>query len=111
MCSSNDALSHSCRWEGSGLDETGRDRKSGKVRVRVDQRYLRPTEVVSVLFASYSGVVILLVLLHVDYLCCLIVLLLSLLVVVQSPLGPFESLFIQNQLSLSLHSLLPAAWE
>ena len=34
-------------WEGSGMDETGQDRLSGKVRVRVDKKYLRPTEVVS----------------------------------------------------------------
>jgi GDPmannose 4,6-dehydratase len=34
-------------WEGSGMAELGRERRSGKVRVRVDKRYLRPTEVVS----------------------------------------------------------------
>ena len=32
-------------WEGSGLDETGKDRDSGEVFVRVDPRYFRPTEV------------------------------------------------------------------
>ena len=32
-------------WEGSGVEEVGRERESGKVRVRVDPRYFRPTEV------------------------------------------------------------------
>ena len=32
-------------WEGKGLDEVGRDVASGKVMVRVDKRYFRPTEV------------------------------------------------------------------
>jgi len=32
-------------WQGSGVDETGRDRKTGEVLVRVDPRYFRPTEV------------------------------------------------------------------
>jgi len=32
-------------WRGSGLDEQGVDTASGKVRVRVDPRYFRPTEV------------------------------------------------------------------
>jgi GDPmannose 4,6-dehydratase len=32
-------------WEGKGLDEVGRDVASGKVLVRVDKRYFRPTEV------------------------------------------------------------------
>lgn len=32
-------------WEGKGLDEIGKDRDSGKVFVRVDPRYFRPTEV------------------------------------------------------------------
>jgi GDPmannose 4,6-dehydratase len=32
-------------WSGSGLDEQGVDTKSGKVVVRVDARYFRPTEV------------------------------------------------------------------
>ncbi len=32
-------------WEGSGADETGRDARSGRVLVRVDPRYFRPTEV------------------------------------------------------------------
>ncbi len=33
------------RWTGSGAGETGVDRKSGAVRVRVDERYFRPAEV------------------------------------------------------------------
>jgi GDPmannose 4,6-dehydratase len=32
-------------WEGSGADERGVDRKTGDVRVEIDRRYLRPTEV------------------------------------------------------------------
>jgi GDPmannose 4,6-dehydratase len=32
-------------WRGSGVDEQGVDTKSGKVIVRVDSRYFRPTEV------------------------------------------------------------------
>ncbi|MBM4232006.1 MAG: GDP-mannose 4,6-dehydratase [Gammaproteobacteria bacterium] len=36
-------------WEGSGVDEVGRDRASGKVRVRIDPRYFRLTEVDSLL--------------------------------------------------------------
>jgi GDPmannose 4,6-dehydratase len=32
-------------WQGSGLGETGIDRASGRVLVRVDARYFRPTEV------------------------------------------------------------------
>ncbi|MGD8377318.1 MAG: GDP-mannose 4,6-dehydratase [Acidobacteriota bacterium] len=33
------------RWEGSGLDEKGLDAASGAVRVEIDPRYFRPTEV------------------------------------------------------------------
>ncbi len=36
-------------WRGEGLDEQGFDAKSGKVIVRVDPRYFRPTEVHSLL--------------------------------------------------------------
>ena len=32
-------------WEGSGVDEVGKDRATGKVLVRIDPGYLRPTEV------------------------------------------------------------------
>ena len=32
-------------WEGSGVDEKGIDRKSGRIVVEVDPRYFRPTEV------------------------------------------------------------------
>jgi len=32
-------------WEGRGLDEVGRDRRSGRPLVRVDRTYLRLTEV------------------------------------------------------------------
>ncbi len=32
-------------WQGEGIDEQGIDAKSGRVVVRVDPRYFRPTEV------------------------------------------------------------------
>ncbi|MBL8572436.1 MAG: GDP-mannose 4,6-dehydratase [Hyphomicrobiaceae bacterium] len=32
-------------WEGTGVDEIGRDLASGRVLVRIDPRYFRPTEV------------------------------------------------------------------
>jgi GDPmannose 4,6-dehydratase len=32
-------------WRGSGNDETGFDRASGKELVKIDKRYFRPTEV------------------------------------------------------------------
>ena len=32
-------------WEGEGLDEIGKDKKTGTVLVRLDARYLRPVEV------------------------------------------------------------------
>jgi GDPmannose 4,6-dehydratase len=32
-------------WEGSGVDERGIDKESGNVRVEIDPRYFRPTEV------------------------------------------------------------------
>ena len=45
------AFSHVGRtivWEGSGLDEVGREKESGIIRVRVNPRYFRPAEVVSI---------------------------------------------------------------
>jgi GDPmannose 4,6-dehydratase len=33
------------RWQGEGVNETGVDAKTGKVLVRIDPRYFRPTEV------------------------------------------------------------------
>jgi GDPmannose 4,6-dehydratase len=32
-------------WEGAGVEEVGRERAGGTVRVRIDPRYFRPTEV------------------------------------------------------------------
>lgn len=32
-------------WEGEGLNEVGKDAKTGRILVRVDHRYFRPTEV------------------------------------------------------------------
>jgi GDPmannose 4,6-dehydratase len=42
-------LGMSIVWQGSGLDEVGIERKSGKTIVRVDPRYFRPTEVETLL--------------------------------------------------------------
>ena len=36
-----------CRWRGTGQEEKGIDKATGKVRVEVDPKYYRPTEVVS----------------------------------------------------------------
>lgn len=33
-------------WQGTGLNEVGVEKSCGTVRVKVDQRYFRPTEVV-----------------------------------------------------------------
>ncbi|XP_046854755.1 GDP-mannose 4,6 dehydratase-like [Xenia sp. Carnegie-2017] len=33
------------KWEGEGLNEVGKEVSSGKVRVRIDERYFRPAEV------------------------------------------------------------------
>jgi len=35
-----------CRWQGSGVDEVGIEEGTDKVRIQVDPRYYRPTEVV-----------------------------------------------------------------
>ena len=35
------------RWEGSGVDEIGRDEKTDVVRVKINPKFYRPTEVVS----------------------------------------------------------------
>jgi len=34
-------------WEGEGVNEVGKEKESGIVRVRVNPKYFRPTEVVS----------------------------------------------------------------
>jgi GDPmannose 4,6-dehydratase len=39
------AVGRRIRWQGRGADEVGIDAKSGKVLVKVDPRYFRPTEV------------------------------------------------------------------
>jgi GDPmannose 4,6-dehydratase len=36
-------------WQGKGVDEHGVDAKSGRVLVKIDPRYFRPTEVDSLL--------------------------------------------------------------
>ena len=37
------------RWQGKGQEEKGIDKATGKVRVEVDPKYYRPTEVVSLI--------------------------------------------------------------
>jgi GDPmannose 4,6-dehydratase len=38
-------LEYQVRWEGSGVEESGVDARTGRVLVRIDPRYFRPTEV------------------------------------------------------------------
>ena len=38
-------IGRSLTWLGSGVEEVGRDAKSGDVLVKIDPRYFRPTEV------------------------------------------------------------------
>ena len=40
-------------WEGEGVDEIGRNRANGRILVRIDPRYFRPTDV-DVLMGDYS---------------------------------------------------------
>jgi GDPmannose 4,6-dehydratase len=42
-------LGISLEWQGSGLDEQGVDTRTGRVLVRIDPRYFRPTDVVTLL--------------------------------------------------------------
>jgi GDPmannose 4,6-dehydratase len=42
-------LGQGIRWEGNGVDERGVDQESGRVIVRIDPRYFRPTEIDSLL--------------------------------------------------------------
>jgi hypothetical protein len=37
------------RWEGCGVSEVGRDKKTGQIRVKVNPKFYRPTDVVSIL--------------------------------------------------------------
>jgi GDPmannose 4,6-dehydratase len=36
-------------WEGEGLNEVGKEKDTGKVRIKIDSKYYRPAEVVSIL--------------------------------------------------------------
>jgi len=38
-------VGYTIEWQGKGIDEVGRDAKTGDVLVRIDPRYFRPTEV------------------------------------------------------------------
>jgi len=44
------------RWEGEGVAEVGKDSKTGIVRVRVNTKYFRPAEVVSLAFKKRNDV-------------------------------------------------------
>ncbi len=37
------------RWEGEGVNEVGKDKESGVIRVTINAKYFRPTEVVSLI--------------------------------------------------------------
>jgi len=39
-------------WEGKGIQEVGREKDTGIIRVRIDKKYFRPTEVVSTTFSA-----------------------------------------------------------
>ena len=39
------ALDLEIQWDGEGLTEKGRDRKTGKILVEIDEKYFRPAEV------------------------------------------------------------------
>ena len=45
VCMAFKAVDVSIAWEGNGVDEIGRDIATGEVRVKIDPRYFRPTEV------------------------------------------------------------------
>jgi len=40
-------------WEGSGVNEVGKDKATGVVRIRINPKYYRPTEVVRVSVTYY----------------------------------------------------------
>lgn len=41
-----DYVGRTIKWEGEGVNEVGRDEQTGKVLVRINPKYFRPTEVV-----------------------------------------------------------------
>ena len=47
-----------CRWSGKGVDEIGTDQATGIVRVRINPKYYRPTEVVSIKFTILSSIMV-----------------------------------------------------
>ena len=51
----NHPFLHMCSWEGKDETEKGLDKATGKVRVQVDPKYYRPTEVVSVSMREGKG--------------------------------------------------------
>ncbi len=42
-------------WEGEGPNEIGRDKTTGAIRVRVNPKFYRPTEVVSCCYLPIAG--------------------------------------------------------
>lgn len=41
-------IGRTIKWEGEGLNETGKDADNEKILVRVNPKYFRPTEVVRI---------------------------------------------------------------
>jgi GDPmannose 4,6-dehydratase len=45
-------------WEGKGLNEVGKEESTNVVRVKVNAKYFRPTEVVSKLFYHFNSILL-----------------------------------------------------
>jgi hypothetical protein len=43
----------SFRWEGEGVDEIGKEKDTGIVRVKINPKYYRPAEVVRLLYFAH----------------------------------------------------------
>ena len=53
------SLIPSHRWEGKAVEEVGKDKATGTIRVRIDPKFYRPTEVVrfyQILFRLRKGI-------------------------------------------------------
>lgn len=40
-------------WEGTGVDEVAKEKETGIVRVKINPKYYRPAEVVSIVFVCF----------------------------------------------------------
>ena len=45
-------------WEGSGVDEVGKEKDTGTVRIKVNPKYYRPAEVVSISMTLYIFLIV-----------------------------------------------------